>query len=81
MSKILENEFRKELYKNLTDAGYDKKEAQQIVGKKYYEALKEVTKDLVGNLMASIEVDNYEYDTTELLNNIGELAKLKEILA
>ena len=36
MGKILDAEFRKDLYKNLVEAGYEKTEAQKIVGKKYY---------------------------------------------
>ena len=37
--KIFEGEFRKELYKNLIEAGYEKQEAQKIVGVKYFVAL------------------------------------------
>ena len=39
--KILDNEFRKELYKSLMEAGYEKQEAQKIVAVKYFKALKE----------------------------------------
>ena len=44
MGKILDSEFRKELYKNLVEAGYDKTEAQKIVGKKYYVELHDSVK-------------------------------------
>ena len=37
--KILEGEFRKKLYKDLVEAGYEKEEAQKIVGVKYFKAL------------------------------------------
>jgi hypothetical protein len=39
--KILDTEFRKELYKSLMEAGYEKQEAQKIVAVKYFKALKE----------------------------------------
>jgi hypothetical protein len=39
--KILDSEFRKELYKSLMDAGYEKQEAQKIVAVKYFKSLKE----------------------------------------
>ena len=39
--KVLDNEFRKELYKNLVEAGYEKQEAQKIIAVKYFKALKE----------------------------------------
>lgn len=40
MSKILEKEFRNELYKNLCEAGYEKQEAQKIVSVKYRDTLR-----------------------------------------
>ena len=40
MEKILESDFRNNLYKSLVEAGYEKKEAQKIVGVKYHQALK-----------------------------------------
>ena len=55
MSKILESEFRKELYKSLTEAGYEKKEAQAIVGKKYYEALRGKLKENLSNALDKVE--------------------------
>jgi len=80
MSKILESEFRKELYKSLTEAGYEKKEAQAIVGKKYYEALKVDLIDRMKKQIANIESDNSELllSADEYNNALSELEKLKE---
>ena len=80
MSKILESEFRKELYKSLTEAGYEKKEAQAIVGKKYYEALKIDLIDRMKKQIANIESDNSELllSADEYNNALSELEKLKE---
>ena len=80
MSKILEKEFRNELYKNLCEAGYSKGEATNIVSVKYASALKA---DLIEKLKA--QAANFEADKDELLlssdeyaNCLSELAKLKE---
>lgn len=81
MSKILEAEFRKELYKSLTDAGYDKKEAQKIVGVKYFSALKESAKESVNKLLESIESEKFDFDITAITADISELTKLKEIIS
>jgi len=82
MGKILEAEFRKELYKNLIDAGYDKSEAQVIVGKKYYGALHESVKQGVDEFLSSIVQEKFDVtlDTNELNDKITELKKLKELL-
>ena len=81
MGKILESEFRKELYKSLTEAGYDKKEAQKIVGVKYFSALKEKAKESVNKLMESIESEKFDFDVMTILADINELAKLKEVIS
>lgn len=82
MSKILDSEFRKGLYKSLTDAGYDKNEAQKIVGKKYYEVLHE--KVLQGLNEFEVSVVQEKFDVTFAANEfnemVAELKKLKEIL-
>jgi len=80
MGKILEKEFRNDLYKNLCEAGYSKGEATSIVSVKYRGALKEM---LIGKLkaqIASIEEDKNEMliDNEELVSGLSELAKLKE---
>ena len=81
MGKILESEFRKELYKSLTEAGYDKKEAQKIVGVKYFSTLKEKAKESTNKLMESIESEKFDFDVMTILADINELAKLKEVIS
>jgi len=79
MSKILEKEFRNELYKNLCDAGYDKAEATSIVSVKYSAALKEKIVTDLKDLIVNIEADNFEALSVENIgNSIGELVKKKE---
>jgi uncharacterized protein YpiB (UPF0302 family) len=80
MSKILESEFRKELYKNLTEAGYEKREAQAIVGKKYYEALRGKLKENLSNALDKVEREMYDWTSAELNidETLAELAKMKE---
>lgn len=82
MAKILESEFRKELYKNLVEAGYDKKEAQKIVGVKYREGLKVDLIDKMKTQIANIENENDELilSADEYSNAISELEKLKELI-
>ena len=58
--KILEAEFRKEQYKNLVEAGYDKKKKKKIVGTKYFAALKE--KVLLGLNALSDEINNNTFN-------------------
>ena len=82
MAKILESEFRKELYKNLIEAGYNKEEAQKIVGKKYYaELLQNVSKG-VDEFLSSIVQEKFDVSLNfeEISSKIEELKKLKEIL-
>ena len=78
MSKILEKDFRNELYKNLCDAGYSKGEATSIVSVKYSSALKE---KVIGNLkqmVDNVENDKFNISTEELTNDLSELTKIKE---
>ncbi len=80
MSKILESGFRKELYKSLTEAGYEKKEAQAIVGKKYYETLKNVTREFLSNAIAKIDAETFDFSIKDMDidANLAELTKMKE---
>lgn len=80
MGKILEKEFRNDLYKNLCEAGYEKQEAQKIVSVKYRDILK-------GKLMESLhaQIDSIEdgkneliVKTEELANGLSELTKLND---
>lgn len=80
MSKILESEFRKGLYKTLTEAGYEKQEAQAIVGKKYYETLKVKLKEDLANALDKVEREMYDWSIAELNvdETLSELIKMKE---
>ena len=82
MSKILENEFRKELYKNLVEAGYEKQEAQKIVGVKYYAELLEDVKHGVDSVLNSLVKEDFNetFDCEAINSKIAELKKLKEII-
>ena len=82
MDKILDGEFRNTLYKNLVDAGYEKKEAQKIIGVKYHSALKA---ELVGILKDNLQVVEEEvydvtFDADKLNGMIAELKKVKSII-
>lgn len=83
MAKILESDFRKELYKNLMDAGYDKVEAQKIVGKKYRGALKESLIEDIKAIENNISDDKYNdivIDADKINGTLDELKKLSELL-
>lgn len=78
--KILDGEFRKELYKSLTDAGYDKSEAQQIVGVKYFQALKNDVVNLLTSVSEGIANNSFDVSFDDISQKIAELKKLKELL-
>ena len=83
MDKILDSEFRQTLYKNLVDAGYDKKEAQKIVGVKYHSALKADLKTKLNVLVARVEGEDYDnitFDTDNLNGMLAELKKVKGVI-
>ena len=84
MSRILESEFRKELYKNLVDAGYDKQEAQKIVGVKFFNELKESTLSVLQNIYNEVEVNQFNMLTDEFIlkfnESINELNKMQEFI-
>lgn len=82
--KILEGEFRKELYKNLVEAGYEKQEAQKIVGVKYFKALKDKMFMTLTSLSTEINDNQFQPLTEEFINtynaDIAELQKMSEYL-
>ena len=78
MSKILEKDFRNELYKNLCDAGYSKGEATSIVSVKYSSALKEKVVGHLKQMIDDVENDKFNPSTEELTNDLSELTKIKE---
>lgn len=83
MVKILDGEFRKNLYKDLVDAGYDKQEAQVIVGKKYYSALGTHVAETLTELLNDVVSERYDVGNVvqDLPDQFGELAKMYDFLA
>ena len=83
MDKILDGEFRNTLYKNLVDAGYEKKEAQKIIGVKYHSALKADFKAILSVLVARVEGEDYDnitFDADKLNGMLAELKKVKGVI-
>lgn len=82
MDKILDSEFRQTLYKNLVDAGYDKKEAQKIIGVKYHSALKADLVSILKDNLQVIEEESYDitFDGDKLNGMIAELKKVKGVI-
>ena len=82
--KILDSEFRKELYKNLVEAGYEKQEAQKIVGVKYLKALKDSLTNMFSMILQNLEHNEIEPLDEPLVNDINnsisELKKMSEYL-
>lgn len=82
--KILDNEFRKELYKSLMDAGYNKQEAQKIVAVKYFSALKGKVQISLSTLLDEINENLFapidENFITSYNNDIQELMKMHKII-
>lgn len=80
MSKILDKDFRNELYKNLCDAGYTKGEATNIVSVKYREGLKTSLIEKLKAQIVNIEEDKDELviSADEYTFQLSELAKLKD---
>ena len=82
--KILDSNFRKELYKSLMEAGYEKQEAQKIVGVKYFKSLKEKMLMSINNLLTDITENNFIQLSEEFINtynsDILELQKMNEYL-
>lgn len=82
--KILDNDFRKELYKSLMEAGYDKQEAQRIVAVKYFSALKEKVQIGLSGLSTEINDNQFapldENFVTTYNNDIQELLKMYKII-
>ena len=82
--KILDSDFRKELYKNLVEAGYEKQEAQKIVGVKYYKALKDKMLTLLSSLSSDINGNQFNPLSEDFINvynaDIAELQKMSEYL-
>jgi hypothetical protein len=84
MAKILESDFRNNLYKSLIEAGYSKSEAQRIVGVKYFEGLKTEINVKLTNVVSEVNNDNFDVNVEEVCGSvsfmISELKKLSEII-
>ena len=82
MSKILNKDFRKELYKNLVDGGYSKEESTKIVSIKYHEELKAKVLNNLQNQIQEIEKNNYSLviNLDEIVNDLSELNKLSDFI-
>jgi hypothetical protein len=82
MDKILDGEFRNTLYKNLVDAGYEKKEAQKIIGVKYHSALKAELVGILKDNLQVIEEEVYDitFDADKLNGMVAELKKVKDVI-
>ena len=80
MNKILDKDFRNELYKNLVDIGYSKGEETSIVSVKYREALKLSLIEKMKAQIANIEADSKELilRADDYANALSELEKLQE---
>ena len=80
MNKILDKDFRNELYKNLVDIGYSKGEATSIVSVKYREALKLSLIEKMKAQIANIEADSKELalSADDYASALSELEKLQE---
>ena len=85
--KILDEKFRKDLYKALMDAGYEKGEAQKIVGDRYFVELKADVLDNVYLLTERLNEDKFSSAAEvygafkdEMAAKIAELEKLYSLL-
>lgn len=82
-TKILDSDFRQTLYKNLVDAGYEKKEAQKIIGVKYHAALKADLINILNDNLKVIEEESYDitFDADKLNGMLAELKKVKGVIS
>lgn len=82
MEKILNPDFRKELYKSLMEAGYTKNESQQIVGTKYFNALHTDVIQQLNSFSKDVTEENFDtsLDYDAIKEKLDELKKLKELL-
>jgi hypothetical protein len=81
--KILDAEFRKKLFKDLLEAGFEKDEAQEMLYKKLYETLKGETLLLLDGLVKQVENDNIpeSFDGKKVNEYLTDMRKAQEILS
>lgn len=61
MEKILNKDYRNELFKCLEEAGIESKVAKDVINKRYKEALKKAVIDRLSNIIEAIKKDDYSY--------------------
>lgn len=83
--KILDTEFRKELYKSLMEAGYEKQEAQKIVAVKYFKALKEKVLGDLNVVLEGVTSNQFQPFDEQFITNFNadmqELDKMFKIVS
>ena len=81
-NKILETDFRNGLYKSLIEAGYDKSEAQHIVGVKYLSELKKSVCEQLSATSEAILNDKFDVklNAEEINLHIAEMQKMASLL-
>ena len=81
--KILDGEFRKSLYKNLVEIGYEKDDAQRIVGVKYFDALKAKVLEDISTMMGLVQENKFteiSASSEQRALDLEELIKMNDYL-
>ncbi|MFQ7266196.1 MAG: hypothetical protein ACLRPS_04890 [Paraprevotella clara] len=68
MEKIFDKDFKNELFRCLKESGMKDKEANEIINKRYKEALKETVVERLNTVIKAIKEDNLE----EIIPFIGD---------
>lgn len=81
--KILDAEFRKKLFKDLLEAGFEKDEAQGVLYQKLYETLKGETLLLLDDLVKQVENDSIpeSFDGEKINEYLTDMKKAQEVLS
>ena len=81
--KILDAEFRKKLFKDLLEAGFEKDEAQGVLYQKLYETLKSETLLLLDDLVKQVENDSVpeSFDGEKVNQYLTDMRKAQEVLS
>jgi hypothetical protein len=81
--KILDAEFRKKLFKDLLEAGFEKDEAQNMLYQKLYETLKGETLLLLDDIVKQVENDNIpvSFDGERVNGYLTDMRKAQEVLS
>lgn len=81
--KILDAEFRKKLFKDLLEAGFEKEEAQDMLYQKLYDTLKSETLLLLDDLVKQVENDSVpeSFDGEKVNQYLTDMRKAQEVLS